>query len=274
MTWHGRLDILYSHNQGKTKVKRVFTQAPLKIQRPFYPEGDQVCHSIILHTAGGIVGGDRLTQQLRLQPHSHVLTTTPAATKVYRSNGQVAKQEIAIYLEPETVLEWLPQETIVFDGAIYEQELRVELGQDAVWLGWDITRFGRSSRGERFCQGEWRNYTEVWQQGQPLWCDRQWLPGNIDLCNHDHGLGGKPLVGSLVLIGKPVSSQLIQQIRELSQFLDISSDFGVSQTLAQGVICRYRGQSTPEIKVCFQQIWQLLRQSVLKCSVIKPRIWT
>jgi len=143
------------------------------VQRPFYPEEPDVCHSVMLHTAGGVVGGDRLSLNFRLGPNAHTLITTAAAGKIYRSNGLEARQSIQMQVATGACLEWFPQEIIVFNGAIYRQDLRVELDPGASWLGWEITRFGRSARGERFLQGEWRSHTEIWQQGRPLWIDRQ-----------------------------------------------------------------------------------------------------
>lgn len=176
--WHGSLNLVFAKVQKKTGLIYNWVQAPLKVQRPFYPEGAEVCHSVVLHTAGGIVGGDRLDLNFQLQQEAKALITTAAASKIYRSNGLQARQTIGMQVDADACLEWLPQETIVFNGAIYRQDLKVELAPKATWLGWEITRFGRSARGERFLQGEWRSNTEVWQQGIPLWIDRQWLPGN------------------------------------------------------------------------------------------------
>jgi urease accessory protein UreH len=169
--WHGKLNLVYAQRGGITQLIHSQHQAPLKVQRPFYPEGEQVCHSVILHTAGGVVGGDRLSIDLHLEDNARTLITTAAAGKIYRSNGLQARQNIEIEVNAGAGVEWLPQETIIFDGAIYRQDLRVELALGATWLGWEITRFGRSARGERFCSGEWRSHTEIWQQGHPLWIE-------------------------------------------------------------------------------------------------------
>jgi Urease accessory protein UreH len=112
--WHGRLNLVYANRDGSTQIIRNEMQAPLKVQRPFYPEGKEVCHSVILHTAGGVVGGDRLSLNFHLQPNAKALITSAAAAKIYRSNGLESQQNIDIKLELGANLEWLPQETIVF----------------------------------------------------------------------------------------------------------------------------------------------------------------
>jgi urease accessory protein len=270
--WHGQLDLVYAQDHNKTQLTQARVRSPLKIQRSFYPEGSAVCHSIVLHTAGGIVGGDRLSQTIQLQPNAHTLITTAAATKVYRSNGQQAQQTIQIQVEAEACLEWLPQETIVFEGALYRQNMRVELAPEASWLGWEMARLGRSARGERFLQGEWRSHTEIWQQGRPLWIDRQWLPGGEDIWNSPHGLAEQPVVASLAWVGQSVSPQVVEKARTLWNATERQGQAGVTQLLS-GLLCRYRGASTTEVKGWFTDVWQLLRLSYLGRPAIKLRVW-
>jgi urease accessory protein len=241
----------------------------LKVQRPFYPEGQEVCHSVILHTAGGVVAGDRLSSQIHLQPQTNALITTAAASKIYRSNGLLARQTVNIQIDAHACLEYLPQETILFNGAIYRQDLRVELAAGASYLGWEITRFGRSARGEKFLQGEMRSHTEIWQNGIPLWIDRQIVPGSQEVFHSPHGLAGNPVVGSFISVGLPISQEIINQARSL---IIQSSDAGVTR-LQHGFLCRYRGNSTSEVRSWFTNIWQMFRISCLNRGNCIPRIW-
>lgn len=278
--WHGSLDLVYAHRRGVTQVIHNQAIAPLKVQRPFYPEGQEVCHTAILHTAGGMVGSDRLSLNFHLQPDAQALITTTAASKIYRSNGQTAQQTIQMLVDSGATLEWLPQETIIFNGAIYRQDIRVELAPGASWLGWEITRFGRSARGEKFLQGEWRSNTEIWQQGRPLWIDRQQLNAGEEMIDSPHGLGGYPIVASLAWIGQPVTPELVQKARNLWDTHPPQSsggtrggiDLGVTR-LTLGLLCRYRGNSTEEVRKWFIAVWHLLRQSFLERSAIVPRVW-
>jgi urease accessory protein len=271
--WHGSLDLTYSYHQGTTQLSQTLVKAPLKVQRAFYPEGKEICHSILLHTAGGMVGGDRLSQTIHLQPSAQVLITTAAAGKVYRSNGKQTTQVIAIQIEPGACLEWLPQETIIFNGALYRQDLRVELAPGASWLGWEITRFGRTARGEKFRQGEWRSHTEIWQQGQPLWIDRQWLPATEAILASPHGLAGEAVVASFICIGQPISPDIIEQVRSLWHSQSAQGEAGVTQTQPKGLLCRYRGSSTAAVRTWFTAVWHLVRLSCWQRSAIAPRVW-
>lgn len=270
-SWHGSLNLVYAQRGGKTQLIYSQMRSPLKVQRPFYPEGADVCHSVVLHTAGGIVGGDRLSLNFHLEPNAQALITTATASKIYRSNGLQAKQSMQMHVDAGATLEWLPQETIVFNGAIHRTDLRVELAPKAIWLGWEITRFGRSARGEKFLQGEWRSHTEVWQQGQPLWIDRQWLPAGAEIINSPHGLAGQSVVGSLVWIGQAVEPEIVEKARTLWA-AECQGQAGVTR-LTSGILCRYRGSSTAQVRNWFTDVWELLRPSYLGRSSCPPRVW-
>jgi len=273
--WQGNLQLEFEDRNGETILSRSLMQAPLKIQRPFYPEGKGVCHGVMLHTAGGVVGGDRLSSQIQLHSNAQVLLTTAAATKVYGSNTE-SNQAIHVQVAENAGLEWLPQETILFDGARYRQSVRVELEPGATWLGWEMTRLGRSARGEQFLSGEWRSHLEVWQAGQLLWVDPQWLLGGSEMLQSAHGLSGCAVVGSLGFVGREVSPEFVAEVRSLlaegdtTEFL--AAEMGATR-LMNGFLCRYRGSSTTEARQRLIQVWDLLRQRYLGRSLCLPRVW-
>ncbi|MEB3311296.1 MAG: urease accessory protein UreD [Snowella sp.] len=271
--WTGKLDLRYSYEQETTKLTQALAQAPLKIQRAFYPEGPEFCHSVVLHTAGGMVGGDRLIQTIQLDTNAQVLLTTAAASKVYKSQGDITQQIIEITLADGAYLEWLPQETVIFNEALYQQTMRVELGENACFCGWEMTRLGRTARGEQFLTGDWRSRLEVWQAGYPLWIDRQWLPGGTDLLHSPNGLNGKAIVATLIWIGQVVEPEILSKARQLGAELVTEGEVGLTQTQGSGLICRYRGSSTEEVKQYFWTIWSLLRQTYRDRAPIKPRVW-
>jgi urease accessory protein len=270
--WQGILELDYQKINNSTQLVKAYSQAPLKIQRSFYPEGQEICHSIILHTAGGMVGGDRLSQTINLQPETQVLLTTPAASKIYRSSGETAQNTINIEIQEQAYLEFIPREIIIFNGAIFSQNLRVNLDPNACYLGWEITRFGRTARGEIFNQGQWKSCTEIWQNGCPVWVDRQGFIANEEILNSPHGLGGKPVIATLTWVGQPVSEDIVKNIRQLWSQRETSSQAGVTQ-LISGLLCRYRGNSTQEVINWFTDVWQLLRQNYTGKSIVKPRVW-
>lgn len=276
--WRGLLELCFANINGKTSPIKNYSTSPLRIQRPFYPAvAPDNCQSVIVHTAGGMVGGDQLDMAITAESATQALVTTAAAHKVYRSEGDWAKQTIQLSVGAGAYLEWLPQELILFDGGRFQQAIRVDLEPGGMWLGWDITRFGRSARGERLNAGRWRSQTEIWQQGIPLWIDRQQLKGGSEVLDSRNGLAGHPVVGTFLLLGRSISAEHLARLRNL---LDThapsagtnSGDVGLTQ-LEQGLVARYRGPSSQLARQYFIHIWQYLRTEILGQKAYVPRVW-
>lgn len=268
--WQGTARLRFEASQGKTRL-HCYTQAPLKLQRPLYPEGEAVCHSVLVHTAGGMVSSDRLTLDVSLAPGSCALITTAAANKLYRSDGPTAHQQTQIALATDTCLEWFPQESIVFNGARFEQQTQIQLAPGAIWAGWEITRFGRSASGETFDTGHWRSRLEVWQLAHPLWLDRQSLIGGSTTLMSPHGLAGQPVVASFAVLGQTYSAEVLAALRALPQ-PEPPSQVGLTR-LQQGLLCRYCGPSSQAARQWFIQLWHYLRPLYLQRPACCSRIW-
>ncbi|MEO0406546.1 MAG: urease accessory protein UreD [Cyanobacteria bacterium P01_A01_bin.135] len=266
--WLGELQLTLNRDGDTTKIARRYSKAPLKLQRPFYPEGPRVCHGVLLHTAGGIAGGDRLQVNIALEEGARALLTTAAAAKVYRSAGPPAQQRVTLAVGPGAGLEWLPQETILFNGARYHHHLQVALAADATWMGWDVVRLGRSARQETFASGSWRSLTVVQQDSQPLWVDPQQLWGDSAAMTSPAGLHNAPVVGTFAAVGREVPRSLVDVCRQEAP----AADVGVTR-LMKGLLCRYRGDSTAQAKWWFEQAWGHLRQHYYGGRGHRPRVW-
>ncbi len=272
--WQGRATLTY-RRQGDKTVPLVQTQAPLKVQRPFYPEANHCCHTILLHTAGGMVGGDRLAYDLTLEPQTQALITTAAAAKIYNDHPHQRPAQVTgvVRVGEGALLEWLPQESILFEGARYHQTWRVDLAPQAHWLGWDILRLGRTARGERFVQGEVRSRFEIWQGDTPLWIDPQGFMANETRWHSPHALASCPIVATLVWVGSPVDRSLVDRLRDLWQTTSQNrGEAGVSR-LQAGLICRYRGHSTSEVRRWFEAVWGQIRHTHSSQKPLSPRVW-
>ena len=142
--WKADLSLGFRYENDRTVLAEKCFSGPLVVQKPLYPEGDDVCHAIVVHPPAGIVGGDQLSVHVRAAPQSSVLMTTPGAGKWYRSAGPWASQKLRFDVSGS--LEWLPQETIVFDGALADIACEVNLGD-----GRELHRMGNPvSRPRRF----------------------------------------------------------------------------------------------------------------------------
>jgi urease accessory protein len=270
--WCGELQLGFARDSGGTRLVASRARMPLALQRPFYPEGPGVCHAVILHPPGGMVSGDELIVDAELGEGSRALLTTPAAAKWYRSDGGLASQQVTLRVAAGAAGEWLPQETIVFDGARVEQRTRVELADGAHWLGWEITRFGRSACGERFESGEWRARIEVWRSGKPLWIDRQRLVGGDRLLDSAYGLAGQPVIATFTWVGGQANAELVEAARAAWDACPRAGQAGVSR-LRHGLVCRYRGPSSAEAREWLVAVWDLVRRVAFGQGACPPRIW-
>ena len=119
-----------------------------------WPEKSGVCHAIIVHPPAGIAGGDHLTFNLQVDADAHALVTTPGAGKWYKTNGKSAFQHIKIRLKDNAIFEWLPQETMLFNGAHVHSETSIHLDKAASFIGWDMLVIGRQACAEQFTNGQ------------------------------------------------------------------------------------------------------------------------
>lgn len=104
MTWHANLNINYAFEAKRTVARYVHT-GPLRILQSLYPEGDAVCHNVLVHPPGGLVGGDTLDITVDVGEGAHGLITTPGATRFYKSLGELALQRTRVNLQANARLE-------------------------------------------------------------------------------------------------------------------------------------------------------------------------
>lgn len=236
-----------------------------------YPEGDSVCHTLLLHPPGGIVGGDLLNIQLTLQSYSHVLITQPGATKWYRSNGFVAKQINYIKVDSKAVLEWLPQETIFYRGTNSNLNTVVELQSDSVFMGWDIYCFGRRSAKEIFDFGSVMSSYHLKINGQLKIFEKGLFEGGDPFMQSPIGMDNKSIFGTFIVYHQSLTKSLLDECLK-NDAVEISANIGI--TLVDGIlIARYLGDSSESVKNWFISLWKLLRLSLLGRNPVLPRIW-
>jgi urease accessory protein len=259
--WRAQLRLEFRSDGKKTVLAERAFEGPLVVQKPLYPEGEEVCHTIVVHPPGGIAAGDELSLVLKAETDSHALLTTPGASKWYRSSGPWARQKLSF--EVAGTLEWLPRETIVFDGALAELECEVRLGSAARYMGWEIVCLGRTGSGERFSRGKVRLHTRIVRDDSLLWTERGEVEGGGALMRSQVGLGGKTVFGTMIAAAPRFEASLVTQCRE-----------NAATTVLPGLlIARYLGDSIEDAFQRFTAVWSLLRQAVAGREASPPRIW-
>ena len=260
-SWSARLGLDFVFQNGKTILSGKRFDGPLVVQKPFYPEGPEACHAIVVHPPAGIAGGDDLSVEVSCAASARVLLTTPGAGKWYRSAGPWARQSLRFAVGG--MLEWLPRETIVFDGALARLECEVDLQAGGKYIGWEVLCLGRNGSGERFERGEIRIDTKISREGRPLWLERGRIEGGGALMRSPAGLAGQSVVGTLVATVE-ADRDLVSKCRELA-----------AVTLLPGLlVARYLGGSSEEAMARFARLWETLRPAVLGREAVHPRIWS
>lgn len=196
MGWHGRLELRYTRAGEHTRA-HFSHQGPLRVLKALYPEGPQLCQHVIVHPPAGLVGGDRLELALQLEPHAQALLSTPGATRCYRSEGLPVHQEVRARLEEGSRLEWLPQELIVYRGALAHNSLNFDLQAGAQMIGWDMVALGLPESGQPFSEGAITQRLCV-HTPQAHWLDRARADASdAVLLNSPLGLAGHRVWGTL-----------------------------------------------------------------------------
>lgn len=187
MSWHAALRLDYAH-EGERSVARFVHDGPLRILQSLWPEGGAVCHNVLVHPPGGLVGGDTLEIAVTGAGGSHGLVTTPGASRFYRSEGAPAVQSVQVRLQAGARLEWLPLEALYYSGCIAENRLRLQLAPGAEMLGWDISALGLPQAQQPFVRGSVLQHLELegaWlERGRIAAEDTRLLDGPLGLAGH------------------------------------------------------------------------------------------
>ncbi len=274
MAWQGQLTLKYRHEGDRTLVHDRH-HGPLRILQSLYPEGAGICHNVLLHPPGGVVGGDVLAIDADLQASCHVLLTTPGATRFYRSAGASATQSVTARLAAGARLEWLPLETIVHSGALAHNHLRFELLPGAEMIGWDVLALGLPATSEPFAAGSFQQQIEL----PGVWLER----GRIDardrlLLDSPLGWAGHRVLATLwFAAGAAMPSSrrdgLLDAARELIAPHALAATAGATSAHAEVVVMRVlapRVEAAMQLLVAVRAAW---RQQAWGLTAQPPRIW-
>lgn len=266
------LKLGFERDGKTTRLMHREHRGPLLVQKPLYPEGPACCHAIIVHPPGGAVGGDELRISARVGDGAHALLSTPGAAKWYRSNACISRQQLNITVGKDSILEWLPQETILFNSADVVFETCIDLHVRARYLGCEILCFGRTASGERFAQGRLRQRLNVHVEGKPVFVEQGSLIGSSASMSGPLGLAGHTVCASLVCVA-PVNSEATARIRQAcSALTETGGKFGATR-MKSVMLVRYLGDSSEVARRVMMAAWQVLRPAALGREATELRIW-
>jgi len=267
--WQARLELGFAKHEARSYLARRLHKGPLVVQKSLHPEGEAICHAVIVHPPGGVAGGDALHLQVHVGEGAKALLTTPGAGKWYKANGTIASQKLCFKLEPGSGLEWLPQENILFDAAEVSFNAEIDLAADATFAAWDIVCLGRQAQQEVWQSGLYQLRQRISRNGRLIWNERAHMQAHDLLKNSRVGLGAAEVFGTFLICAGTVPAEILQACREIAV---PNAQTGI--TALPAVLCiRYVGHASQQARQYFEQCWQLLRPWYYQKDAVRPRIW-
>ena len=275
MPWHAHLDLHYRRDAAQRTVLRHAHTGPLRILKSLYPEGEGICHNVIVHPPGGLVGGDVLDVTVQAGAGAHGLISTPGATRFYRSDGPPTTQQVALTLDAGARLEWLPLEAIAYPGCDAHNTLRATRAEGAELIGWDVCALGLPAAGQAFDRGSLTQHLEI----PGLWLERSHIDAaDTRLLESPLGLNGQRCLGTLWLacgtaITRERREHLLQAVRAVIDSGPQDVQAGATSPNPQMIVVRAVAPLVEPLMAMFQRVWGALRAEAWGLPSVPPRIW-
>jgi urease accessory protein len=225
----GRVSIKHTH-RGSV-LDRLHQSGAAKIRFPSSRDAS-TCEAVLINTAGGLTGGDHLSWSIHAGEAASLTCVSQACERIYRSvDGEPARLSVKMRLDAKARLDWLPQETILFDGCAVKRSLEADLAADASLLIVEAFVFGREAMGEIIRQASLHDQWTIRREGKLVLADSVRLDGHVDdLLQRRAVLAGDRAVATVALIA-PDAERHLALVRE--GFPDIASSAFAGKFLAR-----------------------------------------
>lgn len=274
MAWHASLRLDYAVEGGRS-VARFAHQGPLRILQSLHPEGDAVCHNVLVHPPGGLVGGDVLDVSLTLAAGSHGLVTTPGASRFYRCEAEAAVQAVRVRAEAGARLEWLPLEALYYSGCIAENRLELDLAPGAEALGWDVAALGLPQAQQPFLAGRVQQHLQL----QGAWLERGLIDAaDTRLMDGPLGLAGRRCLATLFFasgepLGRERREQALALAREVIEAHPLAATAGATSPHARVVVVRALAPLVEPAMELLKAVRNAWRPALWGLAPVQPRGW-
>ena len=274
MPWHASLDLTYRRAGPRTTLQHRH-EGPLRILKSLYPEGEGICHNVLVHPPGGLVGGDTLDIRIEVGSGAHALIGTPGATRFYRSEGAEATQRVRLAVAEGARLEWLPLESIAYPGCQAHNQLTMDIAPGGECLGWDVCALGLPAAGQPFTQGRLQqtlHWPGVWQERALI------DAADVRLLDSPLGLAGQRALGTLWLARGQAWTEtereaLLGAVRAALDSAPPGVHVGATSPDARLLLVRALAPQVEPLMATLQRAWAALRTNAWSLPANAPRIW-
>lgn len=266
---HGSAELGFVQVDGTSRLGRLYQRAPSRVLFPAPPKGEPP-QAALVTTSGGLAGGDILELSIHAGPGAQGLVLGSAAEKVYRSTGPDTVVRVDLTADTGAQLEYLPQETILFDGSRLRRATRIDAAAGSCVLAGEMLVFGRTARGESLTRGLLREAWEVRLDGRLVWADALHMEDDIaGVLQAPAGFGGAIAAAALVLVGDDLPARR-DGLRGL--MADYPGRFGAG--LVGGIlVARWLDHDAARLRQSFGLAWKHLRHQSMNRPAALPRLW-
>ena len=270
----GAAEIGFARRDGISRLARLYQRDPLRVLFPAPAAGDPPV-AVIVTTSGGLVAGDRLDIRVELAPGATAHVTASAAEKVYRSTGRTTTIRQTLAIGPGAALEFLPPETILFDGARLQRETVIDLAPGSAFLGGDIVVFGRRARGERFANGFLREVWELRRNGYLVWGDTLHLDDDVGRIIDDPACFDGAAAFATMIFSPPAGDvrSLLDGARVVQGVFATTGLRAGATTIAGVVIARWLAADAAVLRRAYADLACHFRSAALGLPPRLPRVW-
>jgi urease accessory protein len=257
--------------EGETRLAHLYQSDPCRVLFP-RPAATAPFEAVFVTTSGGMVGGDRLRLSIAAGAESSACVTSQAAEKIYRSTGAITEIGLTVSIAKDATLEWMPQETIVYDGSRLRRTTELETLSGSRLISGEIVVFGRTAYGEHLTRGHLHDGWRVRRDGRLVWADALHLDGDI----------GTTLQNPMVFGAATASAMLLYVADDAADFLDDARAMldevpdglrGGATCIGPVLILRWLGGDSAAVRRSYAAAWSRLRSSAFDWPVALPRVW-
>ena len=266
----GGAKVRFELDGSRTVLKDLYQHDPVRILFPDNPPGELTI-GVLTTTSGGLVGGDKIEVEVISGPGTQSMIMAQAAEKIYRSLGPDCLIDISVQADNESWFEWLPQETILHQGARMRRHTKLNLSGTARVMAGEFLVFGRHAMGEKMTEGLVRDSWDVSVGGRRVWADVFHLDGELaKKIDHPAGLGGATGLASLVYAA-PDAEDFLTLAREL---LADQPEVRSAATFVNDVLLvRWLGADVFSLRKVYAKFWKKFRNQAGQQPEKLPRLW-